>query len=53
MEYLLVGSGAASYYAALAIRARHADAKVLMVITAFFLVSDHFVPDWRRETPAV
>ncbi|VDN18596.1 unnamed protein product [Gongylonema pulchrum] len=31
IPYLLVGSGTASYYAALAIRARDADAKVLIV----------------------
>ncbi|WKY00938.1 hypothetical protein Q1695_015165 [Nippostrongylus brasiliensis] len=31
VEYLLVGAGAAAYYASLAIRARHADAKVLMI----------------------
>ncbi|KAK5970576.1 hypothetical protein GCK32_004637 [Trichostrongylus colubriformis] len=31
VEYLLIGAGAASYYASLAIRARHADAKVLMI----------------------
>lgn len=31
VEYLLVGAGTAAYYASLAIRARHADAKVLMV----------------------
>ncbi|CAI4228934.1 unnamed protein product [Auanema sp. JU1783] len=30
-EYLLIGSGAAAYYAAIAIRARDANAKVLMV----------------------
>ncbi|KJH48147.1 pyridine nucleotide-disulfide oxidoreductase [Dictyocaulus viviparus] len=31
VEYLLIGAGAAAYYASLAIRARQADAKVLMV----------------------
>ncbi|KAE9421110.1 hypothetical protein Angca_005743, partial [Angiostrongylus cantonensis] len=31
VEYLLVGAGTAAYYASLAIRARHADAKVLMI----------------------
>ncbi|KAK6052146.1 pyridine nucleotide-disulfide oxidoreductase [Cooperia oncophora] len=31
VEYLLIGAGAAAYYASLAIRARHADAKVLMI----------------------
>ncbi|EFO16709.2 programmed cell death 8 [Loa loa] len=31
IPYLLIGSGAASYYAALAIRARDADAKVLII----------------------
>ncbi|VIO90949.1 Pyridine nucleotide-disulphide oxidoreductase family protein [Brugia malayi] len=31
IPYLLIGSGAASYYAALAIRARDPDAKVLMI----------------------
>ncbi|VDK88034.1 unnamed protein product [Litomosoides sigmodontis] len=31
IPYLLIGSGTASYYAALAIRARDADAKVLMI----------------------
>lgn len=31
IPYLLIGSGTASYYAALAIRARDADAKVLIV----------------------
>lgn len=31
IPYLLIGSGTASYYAALAIRARDADAKVLII----------------------
>lgn len=31
IPYLLIGSGTASYYAALAIRARDADARVLIV----------------------
>ncbi|CAD6188228.1 unnamed protein product [Caenorhabditis auriculariae] len=31
VQYLIVGSGTAAYYAALAIRAKHADAKVLMI----------------------